>query len=176
MKPNGTFRRARRSCGNWGPVGVRSTFGAYRGLIRLALAWLENLTGRYREFKQIRWERVVRVVFVCHGNICRSSYAEGRAVSFGLSAASFGLSADSGAPADPERVQNCRPPGDRTSAALNPRCCGFRTPNGRPAGRNGTAASAKNFRTLATRKLPVDLTRPVEPASPSAYSRPSYTE
>jgi protein-tyrosine phosphatase len=74
------------------------------------LAWLENLTGRYREFKQIRWERVARVVFVCHGNICRSPYAEGRAVSFGLSAASFGLSADSGAPADPSA---CRIAGRR---------------------------------------------------------------
>jgi protein-tyrosine phosphatase len=85
----------------WDPAGVRSSFGTYRGLIRLALAWLENLTGRYRQFKQIRWGRVVRIVFVCHGNICRSPYAEGRAVSFGLPAASFGLSADSGAPADP---------------------------------------------------------------------------
>jgi protein-tyrosine phosphatase len=85
----------------WDPVGVRSSFGTYRGLIRLVLAWLEYLTGRHRQFKQIRWERVARVVFVCHGNICRSPYAEGRAVSLGLPAASFGLSADSGAPADP---------------------------------------------------------------------------
>ena len=80
---------------------MRSSFGTYRGLIRLALAWLENLSGRYRQFKQIRWGRVTRVVFVCHGNICRSPYAEARAVSFGLSAASFGLSAGSGEPADP---------------------------------------------------------------------------
>lgn len=85
----------------WDPAGVRSSFGTYRGLIRLALAWLENLTGRYRQFKQIHWGRVARIVFVCHGNICRSPYAEGRAVSFGLPAASFGLSADSAAPADP---------------------------------------------------------------------------
>jgi protein-tyrosine phosphatase len=85
----------------WDPAGVRSSFGTYRGLVRLILAWAENLAGRYCQFKQIRWERVARVVFVCHGNICRSPYAEGRAVSFGLPAASFGLSADSGAPADP---------------------------------------------------------------------------
>jgi len=85
----------------WDPAGVRSSFGTYRGLIRLALAWLENRTGRYRRFKQIGWGRVARIVFVCHGNICRSPYAEGRAVSFGLPAASFGLSADSRAPADP---------------------------------------------------------------------------
>lgn len=85
----------------WDPAGVRSRFGTYRGLIRLMLAWLENLTGRYRRFKQIRWGRVTRVVFVCHGNICRSPYAERRAASYSLPAASFGLSVDSGAPADP---------------------------------------------------------------------------
>lgn len=85
----------------WDPVGVRSRFGTYRGLIRLLLAWIENLTGRYRQFKQIRWELVERVVFVCHGNICRSPYAERRAASHGLPTVSFGLSADCGAPADP---------------------------------------------------------------------------
>src|SRR5260370_29706063 len=85
----------------WGPAGVRSSFGTYRGLIRLVLAWLEYLTGRYRQFKQIRWERVARVVFVCHGDICRSPYAERRAVSVGLPAPSFGLSADSCAPSHP---------------------------------------------------------------------------
>src|ERR1700724_2608215 len=85
----------------WDPVGVRSSFGTYRGLIRLVLAWLENLTGRYRQFKQIRWGRVERLVFVCHGNICRRPCAEGLAVSFARPAASFGLSADSGALADP---------------------------------------------------------------------------
>jgi protein-tyrosine phosphatase len=83
------------------PIGVRSRFGSYRGLIRLLLAWLENLGGRYRSLKQIHWEHVARVVFVCHGNICRSPYAEQLAARYGLSAASFGLSAASGAPADP---------------------------------------------------------------------------
>ena len=96
MKPNGNFPRTRCLRGVGIPVGVRSSFGTYRGLKRLALAWLENLTGRYRQFKRIRWERVARVVFVCHGNVCRSPYAEGRAVNFGLPAASFGFSADSG--------------------------------------------------------------------------------
>ncbi len=27
----------------WGPAGVRSSFGTYRGLIRLVLAWLDPL-------------------------------------------------------------------------------------------------------------------------------------
>lgn len=101
MKPNGELPPRTMPLWGWDPAGVRSTFGTYRGLIRLTLAWLENLTGRYRQLKQIRWERVARVVFVCHGNICRSPYAEGRAASFGLPTASFGLSADSGVSADP---------------------------------------------------------------------------
>jgi protein-tyrosine phosphatase len=87
--------------GGGDPVRVRARFGSYRGLVRLLLAYFENGIGGYRRFKKIRWDRVKRVVFVCHGNICRSPYAERRAVTYGLPTASFGLSADTGAPADP---------------------------------------------------------------------------
>jgi protein-tyrosine phosphatase len=69
--------------------------------VRLLLAHLENATGGYRRLKKIHWKSVERVVFVCHGNICRSPYAERRAAMYGLSAASFGLSAEPGMPADP---------------------------------------------------------------------------
>ena len=48
----------------------------------------------------------------------------------------------------PERLQNCRPPGDRANSALCSRCCGFRTAQRRSAGRHGTAASAENFGAL----------------------------
>jgi protein-tyrosine phosphatase len=91
----------RMPLGGWDPLGVRPRFGTYRGLIRLMLAHLENVAGRYGHFKRIRWESVRRIVFVCHGNICRSPYAEGRAASYGLSVASFGLSATTGDSADP---------------------------------------------------------------------------
>lgn len=37
-----------------------------------------------------------RLVFVCHGNICRSPYSEARARQLGISSASFGLNADTG--------------------------------------------------------------------------------
>lgn len=85
----------------WDPTGVRARFGTYRGLIRLLLAQIEDSTGSYNGFKQIRWGRVKRVVFVCHGNICRSPYAERRAATYGLPTASFGLSARTGTSADP---------------------------------------------------------------------------
>ena len=87
--------------GGWDPIGVRPRFGSYRGLARLMLAHLESVAGRFSGYQQIRWEKVKRVVFVCHGNICRSPYAERRAETYGLTVASFGLSADAGMPADP---------------------------------------------------------------------------
>jgi len=87
--------------GGWDPLALRPRFGTYRGFVRLLLALGENLTGGLRAYKQVRWERVTRVVFVCRGNICRSAYAERRAATYGLAVASFGLAAESGARADP---------------------------------------------------------------------------
>ena len=160
----------------WDPAGVRSSFGTYRGLIRLALAWLENLTGRYRRFKQIRWGRVARIVFVCHGNICRSPYAEGRAVSLGLPAASFGLSAGSGAPADPSACRIAAARGIELVRHCARDAADFELQTGDLLVAMEPRQARRISRTLAARKLPADLARPVEPAPPSAYSRPSQTE
>lgn len=44
---------------------------------------------------------VRRLVFVCHGNICRSAFAEGMARKLGMNAVSFGLSTSSGLGAHP---------------------------------------------------------------------------
>jgi protein-tyrosine phosphatase len=49
--------------------------------------------GAYDRFRQLRWQDVRRLVFVCKGNICRSIYCEARAVSLGLPANSRGLEA-----------------------------------------------------------------------------------
>lgn len=92
-------------------VWVRSRFGGYRGLARLMLAWGELIIGRHRHWHQVRWESVTRIVFVCHGNICRSPYAERRAADHGLPAASLGLFADCGAPADPVALRIAAPRG-----------------------------------------------------------------
>ena len=85
----------------WAPAGVRARLGTYGGLIRLLLAQIEGGAGSYHRFKQIHWGRVRRVVFGCHGNICRCPYAERRAATYGLLTASFGLCARTGAAADP---------------------------------------------------------------------------
>jgi protein-tyrosine phosphatase len=47
--------------------------------------------GGFRRLKAVDFGRVARLVFVCYGNICRSPYAEARARSLHLDAASFGL-------------------------------------------------------------------------------------
>jgi protein-tyrosine phosphatase len=77
---------------------INRTFGTWRGLIRLLLAYAELATGRLRMFQLKRPEAVQRLVFVCLGNICRSAYGHQIAERIGLPTASFGLSTSSGAP------------------------------------------------------------------------------
>jgi protein-tyrosine phosphatase len=81
-------------------LGINARFGTWRGLARLVLAHVDNSVGRFDRYKEVNWSRVERLVFVCSGNICRSAYAEARARTFGLPAASFGLHTAGQAPVD----------------------------------------------------------------------------
>jgi protein-tyrosine phosphatase len=54
---------------------INRQFGTFRGLVRLGLAYAELGTGRLARFQLRRPESVRRLVFVCHGNICRSAIA-----------------------------------------------------------------------------------------------------
>ena len=78
---------------------ISDRFGTARGLVRLALSWPESLPG-ITQARPPRGE-VRRLVFVCHGNICRSAYGDALAQSLGAKAASFGLSTTSGQSAHP---------------------------------------------------------------------------
>ena len=72
-----------------------SKYGTWRGALRLALAHAEvaaGLAGAARPDPT----KVRRLVFVCHGNICRSAYADVLARRAGMEVASFGLSTSSG--------------------------------------------------------------------------------
>ena len=77
-----------------------ANYGTWRGMLRLALAHAEVAAGQAAiaapDAAQVR-----RLVFVCHGNICRSAYADGLARRAGMNVASFGLSTGSGKPAWP---------------------------------------------------------------------------
>jgi len=77
---------------NW----INNQFGTWRGLVRAALAQAELATGRLRPFALHRPAAVRRVVFVCHGNICRSAFAHHEALQYGLNVASLGLSTSTG--------------------------------------------------------------------------------
>jgi protein-tyrosine phosphatase len=82
---------------------ITSRFGTARGMVRLGLSYGEVALGQAAiappEAADVR-----RLVFVCHGNICRSAFAEVAARAKGLRAASFGLSTDARRPAYPMTV------------------------------------------------------------------------
>lgn len=75
-------------------------FGTARGAVRLALAHGEVLLGQ-AAVRAPRPGEVQRLVFVCHGNICRSAYAQMLAGEAGLAVAGFGLSTSTGKQAWP---------------------------------------------------------------------------
>ena len=66
-------------------------YGRKQGLLRSLYHSVMDRTGLYTRLGIVDWGRVERVVFVCHGNICRSAYAEARARALGIAAISFGL-------------------------------------------------------------------------------------
>lgn len=77
---------------------IARSFGTFRGLVRLALSFAEVWGGR-AGINAPDNASVRRLVFVCHGNICRSAFAHQLAAAQGLRVASFGLSTSSGKPA-----------------------------------------------------------------------------
>lgn len=83
---------------------IARRFGTPRGAVRLALSY-PQLALRLGHVRRPEPGAVRRLVFVCHGNICRSAYAEGLAKRAGLRTASFGLSTTSGVPAHPPVIE-----------------------------------------------------------------------
>jgi protein-tyrosine phosphatase len=81
-------------------VKINDLFGTWRGLVRLLLSYFQVLVPGNLILKPNKQE-VRRLVFVCHGNICRSAYADARARELGFNTASFGLSTKSGKSAHP---------------------------------------------------------------------------
>ncbi len=81
---------------NW----MKRQYGSRRGFVKTLWYQLLNLTGRYRQYKNINWDSVDRLVFVCKGNICRSAFAEKVARELGIKAISCGLDTIENAPAN----------------------------------------------------------------------------
>lgn len=77
---------------------ISHNFGTWRGLVRLGLAYPQSIVlGHGLSSKA---EDVRRLVFVCHRNISRSAFAEAVCRKRGINAASFGVAASSGQPAE----------------------------------------------------------------------------
>lgn len=83
---------------------VNRRYGTYRGLIRLALARLQQWLGGLRRYSSPDLSTVRRLVFVCQGNVCRSCFAAATAKSRGIPSASFGLVTTTGVAAHPPAV------------------------------------------------------------------------
>ena len=87
--------------GNW----IARHYGSRRGFLRTFWHRFLYLMGRYRRYRNIDWQSVERVVFVCKGNICRSAFAEAVACSLGVNAVSCGLDTVEDAPANTDAIR-----------------------------------------------------------------------
>lgn len=92
------------------------TYGGKKALARLTWNALRVCIGAFERYQAVDWNRVSRVVFVCKGNICRSAFAEKRFRRLGMKAASAGLDADPGKPADAMATRVARRMGTDLSA------------------------------------------------------------
>lgn len=75
---------------------INTNYGTYRGLVRHALGQTEYLLGRVDEYLRIDPVSIVRLVFVCQGNVNRSAFASAVARVLSVKAVSIGLSIDTG--------------------------------------------------------------------------------
>ncbi len=79
-------------------------YGSRRGFVLTLWHKFLYMIGRYRTYRQIDWDSVERLVFVCKGNICRSAYAEVIAKSLGVEAVSCGIDTRNGLPANADAI------------------------------------------------------------------------
>lgn len=83
---------------------IKDHYGSKRGLLRYVRYEFLRMMGAYRALKKIDFTKVTRLVFVCHGNICRSPLAEAVAHKCNVPTISFGLGTRGSDPADPRAV------------------------------------------------------------------------
>ncbi len=79
-------------------------YGGRRGFVRYWLGQAGYALGKHRDRRNVDWQQVHRLVFICSGNICRSPLGEVVAAACGFHAASFGLHCTQGAFADSRAV------------------------------------------------------------------------
>ncbi len=84
---------------------IRSNFGTWRGMTRLALSYLQLLLMPSVRLSPQDLRQVRRLVFVCHGNICRSAVAQQVARKQKIHSISVGLSTDTGTASPVEAIR-----------------------------------------------------------------------
>lgn len=70
---------------------IKNRYGSKKGLMRYIVYETLRFFGAYRKFGSVDFTQVKRLVFICHGNICRSPLGEAVARQHGVPAISFGL-------------------------------------------------------------------------------------
>jgi protein-tyrosine phosphatase len=144
---------------------ITSNFGTLRGLVRLGVSYGEVALGA-AGISQPDPAEVRRLIFVCHGNICRSAFADVVAQKAGLRVASFGLSTDAG--------KGAHPPAIKVAAALGFDLSAHHTTRGQDfAPEDGDFLLA-----METRQLRRLSTQPILSALPRSllglYAKPSF--
>lgn len=87
---------------------IQDRYGSKRGLFNHVKYKLLLRLGLYNKYRNIDFSKVTRLVFICSGNICRSSLAEIVATSLGVNAVSYGLHCRGGDPADSRAIDFAR--------------------------------------------------------------------
>jgi protein-tyrosine phosphatase len=80
-------------------------YGSRRGMVLSLWSGLLYRLGCYRDYEDVDWSSVERLVFVCKGNICRSAFAEAVAQSLGLESASCGIDTVDGDSANEDAIR-----------------------------------------------------------------------
>lgn len=83
-------------------------FGSKWGLVNYSKYYIQQRFGLYSQWCDIDWRRIQRLIFVCHGNICRSPLGEAYAAHHGARTESFGIHCKDGCPADPRAASYAR--------------------------------------------------------------------
>ena len=84
---------------------IRGRYGSRHGLIQIQWHRILYYLGRYNAYRQIKWNNVERLIFVCKGNICRSPFAELVARSQGMNSISCGIATRDGLSADENAIE-----------------------------------------------------------------------
>lgn len=87
---------------------LRDNFGSLSGTAKFLIYQILRLLGVYSSLKPHIDTETKRLVFVCHGNICRSAFADLAARKLGLQSISCGLAAKDGDPAFARAIEAAR--------------------------------------------------------------------